>query len=86
MERRRLYRDVVVTEVDRVTGSIYSADPGADRHHLISIASYHTTKVHTLSFPTFGLSRSVRDPRKCLDFHCRVASYLLTFFRSTSLM
>ena len=26
-ERRRVYRDTVVTEVDRVTGSIYSADP-----------------------------------------------------------
>jgi len=52
-----------------VTGSIYSADPGVDRHHLISISSYHTMKIHTLSFPTFGLTRSVRDivdPRNCV--------------------
>jgi len=58
-ERRRLYGDTGVTEADRVTGSIYSADPGVDRHHLISISSYHTMKIHTLSFPTFGLTRSV---------------------------
>jgi len=35
--------------------------PGVDRHHLISISPYHTMKIHTLSFPTFGLTRSVRD-------------------------
>jgi len=85
-ERRRLYGDTGVTEVDRVTGSIYSADPGVDRHHLISISSYHTMKIHTLSFPTFGLTRSVRDPRNCVDPHGRVVSYLLTFLRSSSLM
>jgi len=88
-ERRRLYGDTGVTEVDRVTGSISSADPGVDRHHLISISSYHTMKIHTLSFPTFGLTRSVRDcmdPRNCVDPHGRVVSYLLTFLRSSSLM
>ena len=85
-ERRWVYRDTGVTEVHRVTGSIYSADPGVDRHHLISISSYHTMKIHTLSFPTFGLTRSVRDPRNCVDPHGRVVSYLLTFFlRSSSL-
>ena len=41
--------------------SIYLGDPGVDRHHLISISSYHTMKIHTLSFPTFGRTRSVRD-------------------------
>jgi len=35
-------------EVDRVTGSIYSADPGVDRYHLISISSYHTMKIHCM--------------------------------------
>jgi len=60
-ERRWVYRDTGVTEVDRVTGSIYSADPGLDRHHLISILSHHITIIHTLSFPTFGLTRFVRD-------------------------
>ena len=44
-----------------MTGSIYLADTGVDRHHFISISSYHTIKIHTLSFPTFGLTRSVRD-------------------------
>jgi hypothetical protein len=39
-------------EVDRVTGSIYSADSGVDRHHLISISSYHTMKIHSI-FPNF---------------------------------
>jgi len=84
-----VYGDTGVTEVDRVTGSIYSADPGVDRHHLNSISSYHTMKIHTLSFPTFGLTRSVRDfvdPRNCVDPHGWVVSYLLTFLRSLSLM
>jgi hypothetical protein len=58
-ERQRVYGDTGVTEVDRVTGSIYSADPRVDRHHLISISSYHTMKIHTLAFPNFGLTRSV---------------------------
>jgi len=86
-ERRRLYGDTGVTEVDRVTGSIYSADSGEDRHHLISIFSHHTMKIHTLSFPTFGLTRSVWDlvyPRNCVDPHGRVVSYLLTLFLHSS--
>ena len=60
-ERCRVYRDTGVTELDRVTGSIYSADPGVDRHNLISISSYHTIKIHTLSFPPSGLTRSVQE-------------------------
>jgi hypothetical protein len=75
MERRRVYGDTGVTEVDRVTGSIYSADPGVDRHHLIFISSYHTMRIHTLSFPTFGLTRSVRN---FVDPQRQVVSYLLT--------
>jgi len=69
MERRRVYGDTGVTEVERVMGSIYSADPVVDRHHLISISSNHTMKIHTLSFPTFGLTRSVcdiLDPCNCV--------------------
>jgi len=72
-----------VTEVDRVTGSIYSADPGVYIHHLISISFYHTMKIHTLSFPTVGLTRSFRDfldPHNCVDPQHRVVSYLLTHF------
>jgi len=38
-DRRQLFGDTRETEVDRVTGSIYSADPGVDRHYLISISS-----------------------------------------------
>jgi len=60
-EQHRVYGDTGVTEVERVMGSIYSADPGVDRHHLISISSYHTMKIHTLSVPTFGLTHSVCD-------------------------
>ena len=56
-----MYDDTGVMVVDRVRGSIYSADPGLDRYHLISISSYHTIKIHTLSFPTFGHSRSVHN-------------------------
>jgi len=78
-----LYGDTGVMEVDRVTGSIYSADPRVDRHDLISIFSYHTIKSHTLSFPTFGLTRSVRD---FVDPHGQVVSYLLIFRRTSRLM
>ena len=63
-----MYGATGVTEVQRVTGSIYSADPVVDRHHLISIFSYHTMKIHYLS-QLFGLTRSVRDvmdPRNCV--------------------
>jgi hypothetical protein len=49
-EEWRVYEDTAVTEVDRVKGSIYLADRGVHRHHLISISSYHTMKIHTLSF------------------------------------
>jgi len=55
-----VYGDTGVTEVERATRSIYLGDPGVDRQHLIFISSCHTTKIHTLSFPTFGLTRSVR--------------------------
>jgi len=37
-ERRRVYKDTGVTEVDWATGSTYSGDPGVDRHHLIFIS------------------------------------------------
>jgi len=60
-EEWRVYGHAEVTEVDRLSGSIYSADPAVDRHHLISISSYHTMNIHTLFFPTFGLTCSVQD-------------------------
>jgi len=64
-ERWRVYRDTGVTDVDWVNGCIYSADRRVDRHHLISISSYHTMKnKNTLSFPTFHFTHSVRD---CVD-------------------
>jgi len=40
--------------------SIYSGDPRLDRQHLIFISSCHTTNIRTLSFPTFGPTRSFR--------------------------
>jgi len=85
-ERQRLYGDTGVTELDRVMGSIYSAHPRVDRHHLISISSFNTMKIHTLSFPNFRLTRSVRDPRNFMYPQGRVVSYLLTFLRSSSLI
>jgi len=85
--RRGLYGDTGVTKVDRVTGSIYLADPGVVRHHLISISCYHTMKIHTLSFPTFGLTHSVQnfvDPCNCVDLQRQAVSYLLTQFLPSS--
>jgi len=58
-----------------VMGSIYLADPRVDRHHLISISSYHTMKIQMQSFPTFSLTCSVRG---LWDLQFRVVSYLLT--------
>jgi len=56
-----VYGDTGVTEVERVMGSVYLADPGADRYNLICISSYHTMKIQTLYFPNFGHTRSVYD-------------------------
>jgi hypothetical protein len=47
-----VYSDIEVTEEDRVMWSIYSADPGVDRHHLISISPYATMKKHSI-YPNF---------------------------------
>jgi len=58
-----VYGDTVVPDVDYATGSIYSGHPSVDRHHLIFISSYHSTKIYTLFFPTFVLTCS------CLRFH-----------------
>jgi len=69
-EWRWVYGDTGVTEVESAMRSIYSGDPRVDRQHPIFISSCHTTKIHTLSFPTFGLTRSLRDfvdPRNCVD-------------------
>jgi len=49
-ERRQVYGDTGVTEVDRATGSTYSGDPGVDRHHLISI-SCGSTQLRGFSRP-----------------------------------
>jgi len=68
-------------------GSIYSADTGVDRCYLISISSYYTMKIYTLSFPTFDLTHSVCDfvvPLNCLDAQRRVVSYPLTWFIHSS--
>jgi hypothetical protein len=66
-----------VTEVDRVMGSMYLADPRVDRCHLTSIWSFHTMKIHTLSFPTCGLTWSVRG---YVNLQRQVALYLLIWF------
>jgi len=68
---------------DGVTRSIYLADRGVHRHHLSSISSYHTIKIRTLSFPTFGLTKSVwdfMDLHNCVDPSRLVVSYHLTRF------
>jgi len=80
-EWRQVYRDTGVMEVDRVTANIFLADRREHRPPLISIPSHHTMKIHTLSFPTFGLTRSVRD---FVDPQRRVVSYHLTWFLRSS--
>jgi len=66
-----VYTNTGVTEVDRVMGSIYLADPGVDRHHLISISSYHTIEVHSI-IPNFW-SHSL-CPRRYRSTHSRGSS------------
>jgi hypothetical protein len=76
-------RDTGVMGGECPTWSIYSGDPGVDREHLILISSCHTTKIHTVSFPTFDLTHCFSDfvdPDNSVDPHSRVVSYLLTFF------
>jgi hypothetical protein len=87
--RRWVYGNTGVTEVEWAMWSIYSGDPGVDRQHLIFISSCHSTKIHSLSCLTWGLTRTFRDfvdPRNCADPHPEVVSYLFTFLRSSSLM
>ena len=52
-----------------------------DSHYLIFISSYYTINIHTLSLPTFGLTRAVEDlvdPRNCVDSQGWVVLYLPT--------
>jgi hypothetical protein len=82
-----MYGDTGVRKVDTVTESIFLADPRVDRHHVISILSYHTMKIYTLSFPTCGLTHSVRDWLElhiCTDSELWVVSYRLTRFQYLS--
>jgi len=78
-ERRPWYGDAGLTEVDRVTGTKYLVDPRVDKHHLISISLYYIMTIHTLTFPTFSPTCSVRDcvdPCNCMHPQHRVISYL----------
>jgi len=57
------------------------------RYDPIFIWSYHTTIIHTLSFPTFGLTPLFRDfvnSCNCTDTQCRVVLYLFTCFLCSS--
>jgi len=54
-KRLVLYGEAGVNDVDRGMGSICSADPRVDRHHLVSISSYHTKKIHSI-IPNFWFS------------------------------
>jgi len=76
-KRWQVYGHTAVLNVEWATGSIYSGNPGVDWHHLIFIASYHTTKIHTPSFETLAVTCSFRD---YVDPHRHVVSYLPTFF------
>jgi len=93
-EQQRLYGDPWMMEMDwaiaadgdtgvrervGVTGSIYSGDDGVYRTSGCIIISY--IELHTLSFPTFDLTRSCRD---FFDSQAQVVSYFLTLFLSFS--
>jgi len=76
----QVYASTGISEVDRVTRSIYLADPGVDKYLLISSLYYHTMKIHNRCFPTFGLTCPVQDflyPCNCLDPDRKVVSFRL---------
>jgi len=52
------YGDTGVAEMDGVTGSIYSGDPALDCLHRILYLISLYNELHTLSFPSFDLTRS----------------------------
>jgi hypothetical protein len=54
------YGNTGVTEVDSGTESTYLANPGVYRQHFISILSYHTLKVHSISCNVWSDSRCPR--------------------------
>jgi phenolic acid decarboxylase len=61
--QRLVYSATRGTVMDRVKRSKYLAQPGVDRHHLISVSPYHIMTILTLCFATFGLTHSVYDFR-----------------------
>jgi len=73
-DRRRVYGDTGVTEVDWATGSTYSGDPGVDRHHIIFISS-GTTQLRGFSRPSSIISSHFLprllelEPPIMLDYH-----------------
>jgi len=73
-ERRRVYGDTGVTEVDWVTGSTFSGDPGVDGHHLIFISS-GSTQLRGFSRPGSIISSHVLprllelEPPIMLNYH-----------------
>jgi len=67
-ERQWVYGDTWVTEVEWATRVIYLGDPRVDILHLIFISSCHTMKRHTVSFPTFGLTRPFRGSTQLCRF------------------
>jgi len=80
-----VYRDREVWGMGWTMGSIYSGDPGVDWNYLIP--SYHWTKIHPLTFPTVGLTRSFWefiDAHKGVVTHGLVASHVRTLFLQIS--
>ena len=78
------YRDTGVVEMDWVTGSMFSGDPGVDissdliSSHLIIQRLKHS--IVPIFWSHLLFSRLHVDPRNCVDTHSRVVSYLLTLF------
>jgi hypothetical protein len=63
------YSGTAVHEVERLTGSIHSADTVVDRYHLISISSFHKMKIYAVSFATFGPTRATKDFLESTQMH-----------------
>jgi len=71
-DRRRVYRDIGVTEVDWTTGSTYLAGPGVDWHPHISISS-GSTRLRGFSLP--GCIIASHFPPRLLELEPSIMLY-----------
>ena len=64
-----MYGDPGLMQLDWTPGCIYFGDSRVNRHYHIFIISYYPMTIHTMSVPSFGLTRFFQyfvDPHGCI--------------------